>query len=89
MLLLGAVVLMLLTTMKDDRDEEVVAKACEALQGVLTQVGPMGLTPHLNDVMQMTAQLLADKVEHNKSTLLCEQDFTVSLGIARQANPAH
>eukprot|EP00953_Heterococcus_sp_UTEX-ZZ885_P019619 10955-Heterococcus_DN1.PRE.3 len=60
--LTSAVVLMLLTIMKDDHDPEVVAKACEALQGVFSLVGPMALTPHLNDVMQLTAVLLADKV---------------------------
>jgi hypothetical protein len=31
---IDAVVLMLLTIMKDDHDPEVVAKACEALQGM-------------------------------------------------------
>ncbi|KAG5193038.1 armadillo-type protein [Tribonema minus] len=59
--LTSAVVMLLLKVMKEDVDSAVVAHACAALGGVLAQIGPMALTPHLNETMQLVAQFLTGK----------------------------
>jgi hypothetical protein len=55
------VVQMLLTMMKEDEETSVAARACESLTVILDLVGPMSMTPVVNDIMQMTALLLGKK----------------------------
>lgn len=56
------VVELLLQFMADDHEAQVVAVACQGLKGVVELVGPAAISSNMTEVMNVTNNLLMEKV---------------------------